>query len=57
MTINLLNSVSQKTTFSARLVWLSSLLLYSANLTSGTQQVYLHELWLDNVLTFYMRDK
>ena len=54
---SLLNSISQKTTFSTRLVWLSSLLLYSANLTSRTQQVYLHELWLDNVLTFYMRDK
>ena len=54
---SLLNSISQKTSFSARLVWLSSLSLYSANLTSGTQQVYLHGLWLDNVLTFYMRDK
>ena len=37
---------------------MSSLLFgISAHLTSGTQQVYLHELWLDNVLTVYMRDK
>ena len=54
---SLLNSVSQKTTFSARLVWCRCCCCISANLTSATQQVYLHELWLDNVLTFYMRDK
>ena len=42
---SLLNSVSQKTTFSARLVWCRRCCCISANLTSGTQQVYLHELF------------
>ena len=42
---SLLNSVSQKTTFSARLVWYRRCCYISVNLTSGTQQVYLHELW------------